>query len=363
MTCARCQSFNDTFVVRTEHLCKDCLQKYVVTKVLKRLETNKIRGGFKEPEKTILVPISFGVSSVSLLHILDSQLKNRHDRGRHAGYTLHLLHVDHSSLLGDAIHQENIEALRQRFSSFQFTIVHLEACFDYGVHIHNLLKEGVDDVEETSSLDNLHRFQYILSAASSPTSKTDIVDITRRRLIAAFAQKKGCHTILYGDTTTRLAERTLSETAKGRGGFLPWLTTDGLTSDNVYCSFPMRDLVKKEVKIYAGITEPPLTPLRADLGLVATVPSSKDNTIDSLMRQYFEKVEESHPSIVVNAVSTASKLRVPPVDNNAASCSVCQHQLTDVAWNGDQQKTLPTHALMPPHEFATLCYGCARFLE
>ncbi|KAL9630697.1 MAG: hypothetical protein Q9164_006289 [Protoblastenia rupestris] len=359
--CARCQGAGDTFVVRAERLCKQCLQKYVATKVLKRQELNKIRGGFTEPERAILIPFSFGISSVSLLHLLYSQLSSRKEQHRHAGYTLHLLHIDHSSVLGPAIQQEKFDELGRRFPFIPFTTVLLEACFDYNVDIDTILDQKVDVVVERP-LDNLHRLKYILSAASSPTSQADIIDTVRRRLIAAFALKTGCHSILYGDTATRLAERTLSYTAKGRGGLLPWLTMDGKTSDGVSCVYPMRDLLKKELNTFAKLVEPSLSSTIVENEAVARMASSKGNTIDDLMREYFESVEENYPSIVTNVVKTTTKLKSHPIDSNARLCVVCRHHIIDGEWCGDQQET-PTKITAVSKEFAVLCYGCARTLH
>ena len=360
--CARCHYSGDIFRVRAEHLCSICVQRYVATKVLKRLQTNKIRAGFNEPEKLILVPISFGVSSLSLLHVLDSQLNNRQEQGRHAGYTLHLLHVNQSSVSENAVDQEKAEALKRKYSSFPFTTLCLEDCFDYGIDFDNLLERKLDVMVEGSS-DNLHRLKYVLSAASSPTSRIDIIDIIRHRLTAAFAQKLGCSNILYGDTTTRLAERTLSDTAKGRGDLLPWLTSDGTMSDGIFCSYPLRDLLKKELNIYASIVRPPMNSLIVDSRSPNQAVSFKDNSIDRLMGQYFEAVEQNYPGIVANVVKTTSKLRAPPINSNTTLCEVCRYPIVNGAWAGNQQGTSPTKLGEASNNIALLCYGCAQTLE
>ena len=364
MKCARCQSSDETYVIRTERLCKNCLKKYVTTKVLKRLETGKLRGGFKEPEKKILVPISFGVSSICLLSLLDSHLKNRREQGRHAGYNLHLLHVDQSSVVGDSIHQKFLDGVRHRFPFLPFSIVPLEACFDYGVSIDVPLDRNLDTVFERS-LDHLRRLKSILVAASSLTSKIDLVGIIRRRLIVSFALRAGCHCILYGDTATRLAERVLAETAKGRGEYLPWLTTEGMNDDGVYCSYPMRDLLKKELSIYASIIAPALTSVISGGGLVSYVGSSRGTTIDSLMRQYFESVEKDYPSIITNVVRTTSRLLSSPTDEHAQSCAACGLRIVDRGWGGEQEEVNVSNATeaMVVQRLKFLCYGCSRSLE
>ena len=328
---------------------RECFTKYVATKVLKRLEANKIRGGFKEPQKTLLLPVSFGASSITLLHVLDQQLQNRAQQGRHAGYNLHVLFVDQSTVLEQADARATVELLNQRYPAHRYTTISLEDCFNYGVEFEGLSDSGED------------RLQRIISSMPSATSKVDFIDIARRRLIIAFAKKFGNDSILFGDSTTRIAEKTLSETAKGRGVALPWLTADGST-EGVYCIFPLRDLLRKEITAYASIVSPTLTPLISEIS-PQTFASSKDTTIDDLMSQYFESVEQNYPSIVANVVRTSSRLIPCAMQEACRSCSICGHGISTDSWGGEQQDSviLSQAENRNDHKSAlALCYGCAR---
>lgn len=328
---------------------RECFTKYVATKVLKRLEANKIRGGFKEPQKTLLLPVSFGASSITLLHILDQQLQYRAQQGRHAGYNLHVLFVDHSTVLEQLELGPTMELLNQRYSAHRYTTISLEDCFEYGVDF-----ESFWNGEES-------RLQHIISSMPSATSKTDFIDVARRRLIIAFAKKCGNDGILFGDSTTRLAEKTLSETAKGRGGALPWLTADGFT-EGIHCIFPMRDLLRKEITAYASMVLPSLTPLISDVSHKVSA-SSKDTTIDDLMIQYFESVEQNYPSIVANVVRTSGRLIPPDTLEARRSCSMCGYGISTDPWGGEQQESMtsPQPADSNGRKIAlALCYGCAR---
>ena len=328
---------------------RECFTKYVVTKVLKRLEANKIRGGFKEPQKTLLLPVSFGASSITLLHILDQQLQNRAQQGRHAGYNLHVLFVEHSTVLEQLEVRPTMEFLNQRYPTHRYTTISLEDCFEYGVEFEPFWNGG-----ETC-------LQHIISSMPSATSKTDFIDVARRRLIIAFAKKCGNDGILFGDSTTRIAEKTLSETAKGRGGALPWLTADGFTK-GIHCIFPMRDLLRKEITAYASMVSPSLTPLISDVSHKVSA-SSKDTTIDDLMSQYFESVEQNYPSIVANVVRTSGRLIPPETLEGRRSCSMCGDGMSTDLWGGEQQEsmTAPQPADSNGRKTAlALCYGCAR---
>ena len=328
---------------------RECFTKYVGTKVLKRLEANKIRGGFKEPQKTLLLPVSFGASSITLLHILDQQLQNRAQQGRHAGYNLHVLFVDHSTVLEKLDVRPTIELLSQRYPAHKYTTISLENCFEYGVEF-----EPFWNGDEAC-------LQHLISSMPSATSTTDFIDIARRRLIIAFAKRSGNDGILFGDSTTRIAEKTLSETAKGRGGALPWLTADGVTK-GIHCIFPMRDLLRKEITAYASMVSPSLDPLISDVSHKVFA-SSKDTTIDGLMSQYFESVEQNYPSIVANVVRTSGRLIPPDTLEARRSCSMCGDGISTDPWGGEQQDSIT--ASQPADcngrkAALALCYGCAR---
>lgn len=334
--------------------------RYVATKVLKRLETNKLRGGFKELQKTLLVPVSFGVSSIVLLHLLDQQLGTRAESGRHAGYNLHILFVDQSTVLEHALFHDSLDLLKQKYPSHIFTAVSLEDCCEYGI---GFALPAYADVLANSQIavDKLTRFKHGLLSLPSATSRADMIEILRRRLILAFAKAHGCDSILFGDSTTRLAEKTLSQTAKGRAITLPWLTADGSSSDGTKCSYPMRDLLRKELEAYASMTSPPLTPLICEV--LSQVPaSSKDATIDGLMTQYFESVEQNYPSIVANVVRTSGRLVASSTTEDTISCSICGYPVVNQSWGGDQiDSTVPRMADNNESEDGkVLCYGCAR---
>ncbi len=334
--------------------------KYVATKILKRLETSKLRGGFKDPHRTLLVPISFGVSSIVLLHVLDQQLNHRAETGRHAGYILHILFVDQSAVLEQVPCHESLGLLKQKYPSHTYTAVSLEDFCDYAIDL-DIPAFANASTNGHSTLDKPTRLKHILSCLPSATSRADMIEILRRRLILAFASKHACDSILFGDSTTRLAEKTLSETAKGRGNALPWLTADGSPSDGIKCTYPVRDLLRKELGAYAGMICPPLTPLICEAPSRTPI-SSKDTTIDGLMTQYFESVEQNYPSIVANVVRTSSRLVGPSMSEGTNTCAICGHPIVNESWGGDQvDSAVPQLAgSNGPDDDEPLCYGCAR---
>lgn len=125
----------------------------------------------------------------------------------------------------------------------------------------------------------------------------------------------------------------------------------------------MRDLLRKEITAYTTVTDPPLIPLILEGNSPVVVPSSKNATIEDLMSQYFESVEQDYPSIVANVVRTSSRLVAPLTDAEAGHvCRICRLPVAKghegLRWGGEQEHPdEPEIVASPP---SSLCYGCAR---
>lgn len=335
------------------------------TKVSKRIEVSKIRGGFNREPNKLLFPLSLGVSSIALLHVLDRSFRARLDNSGRIGNTLHLLFVDENIELDHDVNNDMLQCLQQRFPSHLYSIIHLGDVFQYHSDELGGALEPKAEGQETSPLSHMERLKHLLSSIPSASSRVDLIATLRRRLVYAFAQRHGCFGIVYGDSTTRLAERTLSETAKGRGGSLPWLTADGTSPMGMKIIYPMRDLLKKELILYTELTQPPLTSLVRRAKLSTDRPMlSKDTTIDSLMTQYFGSVEQNYPSIVANVVRTSSRLVAPSLSTDSRLCSICGLPVEDTTqeWSGTQDTPSTANVMngKPIHNDSALCYGCIR---
>lgn len=224
----------------------------------------------------------------------------------------------------------------------------------------------------------------LMNSLRMPTSRSDIASISLTQAIVREAHSLGCDGILWGDTTTRLAEKILAATALGRGATLPWLVNDGPSpytsansSETVLFIYPMKDILRKELEPYNDIQSLPVLSA-VEQGNVGSVVSSKNATIDSLMKEYFEGVEKDYPSIVTNVVRTSSKLRpLQGVDTglskSSLSCELCGVPVPAGTfgihgWGGSQEpegevessrpETIPTNPVAATSY--KLCYGCAR---
>lgn len=118
---------------------------------------------------------------------------------------------------------------------------------------------------------------------------------------------------------------------------------------------------------FIALTSPPLSDLVIPAkGKAALSASSKSTTIDDLMTQYFESVEENYPSIVANVVRTSSKLKTPEV-TDGATCQLCGIPVAEgtdgiYGWGGDQRSD-SRPKMGEGGEKEVLCYGCSRSIN
>ncbi|KIW03738.1 uncharacterized protein PV09_05045 [Verruconis gallopava] len=334
--CKRCSVHEATLTVRNEPLCKECFSKYIHTKVVKRMEAFRTRHASATQERKLLLPISLGVSSVTLLHILDRHLQGQKQKTGRVGFSLHVLYVRSPERTDDLAIKFN--AVKEAYPNHTFSMIDLETLF--------------------TEKENL---RTILDSLPSATSAADVLSILQKRLAVEFAKLHSCEGILWGDSTTKLAEKVLVETSKGRGFSLPWQVGDGASPYSIPFYYPMRDVLKKELIAHSRLTDPPLA-LLMDTRVFETTqapPSAKDTTIDVVMKGYFEDVEQSFPSVISNVVRTTEKLIAPKAKEDVARCRLCVLPLPEGRsgvrdWGGHQEEQ------NEPDPGTRLCYGCSR---
>ncbi|MCJ1393202.1 cytoplasmic tRNA 2-thiolation protein 2 [Xylographa bjoerkii] len=348
---------------------------YVGSKVMKRMDGYKVRSLTKDPPRRILLSVSLGVSSVILLHLLDQQLRIQKERTSRVGYELHVLYVEESLGATEENASESIHLLKARYPLHMYTVVSLDEVYRYSPSL------GEDGLPATTTLfqpsgmskssTSLGYLRDVLASLPSPSSRTDMIQMLRTRLVVGFAKDAGCETVIWGDSTTRLAERTLAETAKGRGFSIPWQIADGFSPHGINFMFPMRDMLRKEIMLYSTMISPPLGELIVETTRSQPSPvSSKDTTIDHLMSQYFESVELNYPSIVANVVRTSGKLKPSSIPSPSYFCRICSLPVADGTqglhtWGGDQQKAteVPNAISLSSAKSDVACYGCSRSIE
>lgn len=256
-------------------------------------------------QQKFLLPVSFGVSSTTLLSVLDQHLANRFAKSRMRPYALHVLHVVDDSVTIHADPKSHMDLVKARFPQHTYEIINLSAA---------ILDSDLTGAESKGDNANTAGLMRYLSSAKTPTDAVDLKIQLRTDLITSRAADQSCNAIIWGDSTTRLAEKIMSETAKGRGGLLSGLLSEASKADQgsaaIPSSYPARDLLRKELVMYCELLEPPLTALLVEQPTTVAL-SARNSTIDDLMTTYFASVEKDYPSIVANVVRTVEKLRVP----------------------------------------------------
>jgi cytoplasmic tRNA 2-thiolation protein 2 len=298
---------------------------------------------------------------VTLLHVLDLHLKTQKSKTGRTGFAISAIYIEDPEQHLQA--EELLDQVRQQYPDHQYTSLPLHDVFRLvpdDASIRNLVPQ-VEHKGDSSAQD---QFTHLINSLTSATARADVLSTLRTRLIIEHAKLTGCESILWGDSTTRLAQRTLAETAKGRGFSLPWQVSDGESPFGMTFHYPLRDVLKKELVSYMTMAETDLAKLvhETPAGVTTASTSSKNTTIDDLMKQYFESVEENFPSIVANVVRTTSKLQVRPGAASEPRCVLCSMPVHDGrfgihGWGGDQQDGADFES---SDNGRNICYGCTR---
>lgn len=331
------------------------------TKAIKRLESFRVNfAASLDQQRKILLPLSHGVSSTTLLHILDLHLKTQRRKTNRTGFAIVVLHIDQGSQASGL--SSLLQQVQQQYPDHEYTSLPLHDIFRFlpeDAYIRGLVPESETQANATPQT----QLTSIITSLTSATARADVLSTLRTRLIVEYAKQASCESILWGDSTTRLAEKVLSETAKGRGFSLPWQVQDGRSPFGLNFHYPLRDVLKKELLSYIELAESALSGIvHEPSGATQASMSSKNTTIDDLMKQYFESVEENFPSIVSNVVRTTGKLEMPADATSNPSCSLCGMPVPNGrfgihGWGGDQHDGVDDAAASSSR---SLCYGCTR---
>ena len=278
------------------------------------------------------------------------------------GFALSVVAIQ--STEGDLPTEDLLRKVRNRYPGHEYAALPLYDVFR-AIPDDAALRDLIPKSSEGDSLSHQEQLARLINSLTSATARADVLSTLRTRLVVEHAKLAGCQSILWGDSTTTLAEKTLAETCKGRGFSLPWQVADGQSPFGVFFHYPLRDVLKKELVSYIDQAETELASLVCEpcLGTTQASTSSKNTTIDDLMKQYFESVEENFPSIVSNVVRTSGKLEVPTGADSDPRCGLCDMPVPGGrfgihGWGGYQEDGIETSTMTGKN----ICYGCTRSL-
>ena len=325
--------------------CRDCYRRAVSLKVLRRTENYRLR---KHPfprtgPLNLAFPLSYGLSSTVLLHMLHDQLDAQLAKPRGPpGYNLHVLIIEPSTICPSSpSHEEGFEAAQKCFPLFSFTRVSFHDIFDYVPDILETMSQFAgSSFVDNPSLSNQERLAAFRASISTATSRADVDYILMNRLVVAFAKRMDCRAVLWGDSDSKLAAKTLANVAKGRGSSVTWQVSDGMSPSGLEFSFPLRDLFTTELQNYATFF-PELSKIIIRDEPPSETTLTKNLSIDELMMRYVQTQGEKYPGVMLNVTRTAAKLD-PSQAPMTAQCSLCGS------------------AVLESDGESGFCYGCIR---
>ena len=240
------------------------------------------------------------------------------------GFEIYVLVIDPSTISPSSPSQEqNFDLVQKTFPKHSYKQVAFHSIFDYDSNIHEVMNQFAGNgFVDDASLSNRERLDTFRASISTATSKADVDQALMNRLITAYAKDVGCDAIIWGDSDSRLAAKTLANVAKGRGSALTWQVSDGMSPSGLEFNFPLRDLFQTELHSYAN-----LIPELAAIIIPDEPPSenilTKNLSIDDLMMRYVQTHGEKYPGVMANVTRTANKLQPSSVPADAPRCAFC----------------------------------------
>jgi cytoplasmic tRNA 2-thiolation protein 2 len=314
------------------------------------MESYRFKQSSEDQKRRLFLPVSGGISSLVLLHILDAQLQRQMANRNRTAYDIVVARVVLPEEQESAAVQSAYAELARKFATHTFLpLLALQDALRLDANLDEDLKHiGVVRQDGESDETLLHRMLY---RTTSATARSDLQSILLKRLLVSVAKDRGCESVLWGHSDSRLAALALADVAKGRGGSVPSTIADGQSMSGLNFNYPVRDIFKTELRTYAQAISDPFLEKEDESDITVQPPSSLRNTsIDSLLSAYIISQGEKYPGIMSNVVRTASKLETKDAnDDDMIACPVCF--------------TRTVKSRRGPNSNSILCYGCERMMK
>ncbi|KAJ5370777.1 Cytoplasmic tRNA 2-thiolation protein 2 [Penicillium cataractarum] len=355
--CLDCKDAEAVLDTRKRQYCGNCFQRFAAHKVLLRM--SKYKQLKKETGQTpkLLLPLSLGVSSSVLLHIINGDIERQlANTFVNLGFELTILVIDPSTILTpDAKYNQAYEAVTKAFPKLTFNRLPFHSVFEYVSDMKEIVQEYAgSSFTDDESLSNEDRLTTFRASISTATSKADLDSVLLTRLVVGYAKSLGCGTVVWGDSDTRLAAKTLAGVAKGRGASLTWSVSDGMSPWGVAFDFPLRDLSKPELEQFKGVCEELSGIVVPDEPISDNV-LTKNLSIDELMMRYVRTQGEKYRGVMANVSRTANKLE-STTGSDDVLCPLCGGHVGNV--KGNSGVTVANQS--SDNYSSKFCYGCMR---
>ncbi|XP_002973588.2 cytoplasmic tRNA 2-thiolation protein 2 [Selaginella moellendorffii] len=274
---------------QTEPMCAQCLRSSILGKFKTVLNTHALVSA----QDRILLGFSGGPSSrVALEFLAEIRSEALASRALNApGFGLGVVFIDEGLAIGTSREERShaVDVVEKIVSRLELPLVvrRLEEVFD-------------DDNQEDCST----QLKNLLDSVKDGTGKEDIVEILRMELLEQVAKKEGYTKLVLGLSTTRIAARVVSATAKGQGFALAAGVQYVDSRWHAPVVLPLRDCATKELALLCHFFH--LETLF--LTNFSTLVEPSASTINSLCSNFVFTLREDNSSRDHTIVRTAGKL-------------------------------------------------------
>jgi cytoplasmic tRNA 2-thiolation protein 2 len=245
---------------------------------------------------------------------IDINFEKRRPRYPH----VHVCHIDQSIVYKNpelAIHVKEVVDQKQ----LPFSTRRLEQIFEREAGMLVKVQEQHDLSIPDKDYSITEMLLHSLEAATSYSSKEDLIQSYTSMALEQEAKRLGCNMIMYGDNSTLLAIKTISNTSKGRGIALHLeLAVEYLDPlEEILHVKPLRDILGKEIGIFNHYRN-----LNTFVHPNITTGMPKKTSIERMTAEFILELENEFPSTVSTITRTAFKIS-PYVTGKQISCILC----------------------------------------
>ncbi|KAJ9593306.1 hypothetical protein L9F63_015126, partial [Diploptera punctata] len=331
--CKKCNEKKADVVLRAKDAyCKDCFLTASTHKFRAALGKSKL----VRPRDKVLIAFSGSQSSVALLHLVQTGLNG--DNHKRLLFSCSVVYIDEGAVFGlssterKAICDEIVQHVKQ--TDIPVYITSLEkSLFDLEETNYFRYDTDQDYVNEQKE----QKLKDCFSSRHSLTTRENLLELLRNRLLLKVAKHLKCTKIFTADTMSHLAVKLLTNVSLGRGSQLPLDVgfCDNRDAD-IMLLRPMRDFLKKEIVYYNVFND------LQSINIPSLGTKVKPNeSIQKLTEKFVTDLQEDFPSTVSTIFRTGEKMSMNNVAHEAdETCALCQAPLdTDTIESSALQST------------------------
>ncbi|PSN31223.1 Cytoplasmic tRNA 2-thiolation protein 2-A [Blattella germanica] len=302
--CKKCNEKKAKVVLRVKDAyCNDCFLQAATHKFRAAIGKSKL----VRPRDHVLIAFSGSQASATLLHLVQAGLNEANHK---QGAILNLSSSYRKDLCHDVAQQVKNSRIPLYITTLENSLDDSPNYFAYENYTQHISQEKEEQLKN------------LFDSVKSVTSKEDLLQKLRNKLLLKVAKHLKCTKIFTAETTSNLAVKLLSNVSLGRGAQLP---LDVGFCDNrdpdIMMLRPMRDFTSKEVVFYNIFNELESVNIPS-LGTKSDAHSS----IQKLTEKFVTDLQEDFPSTVSTIFRTGEKLSIATSDAQDC-CALCQAPL------------------------------------